>query len=120
MIPFCIQLYGPHGGPLDSSFEAAAERLMGIESLYFEPDGSFVWTCRRSGEQVDGMLYDAGGRLQYVELSGQCGRSAWRQLLVALFGKSEDSRQLKVVNLPDRRVQSLQAFEQTTISGPAS
>ena len=120
MTPFRIQLYGPHGGPLETSFEAAAERLMGIESLYFEPDGSFVWTHRRSGEQVDGMLYDAGGRLQYVELSGQCGRSAWRQLLVALLGKSGDSRQLKVVNLPDRRVQTLQAFEQMTFVRPES
>ena len=116
MIPFRVQLYGPHGSPLGSDFDAAAQRLTAIESLYFEPDGSFVWVCRLSGQQIDGMLYDALGQLQYVELSGHCGRSAWRLLLEALLGQPADSLPLQVMRLPERSVQNLQTFEQTAFS----
>jgi hypothetical protein len=42
--------------------------------LFFEPDGSFVWTSPpdRPRWQIDGCLFDRGGRVHYVELRGGC------------------------------------------------
>ena len=74
--------------PFTVSFEEAAERLGRLERLYFEPDGSFVWVGAASGDrsawQLDGVLYDRAGRLQYVELKGTCPPDAFAELLRAL------------------------------------
>jgi hypothetical protein len=50
--------------PMAIGFDAAFERLAAIERLYAEPDGSFVWTCSRTGDgaartwwQVDGNTF---------------------------------------------------------------
>ncbi len=64
--------------PIELSFESAAEVLTQWKGLFFEMDGSFVW---RSAErvsphehqwQLDGMLYDRNGKIEYLELKGSC------------------------------------------------
>lgn len=72
--------------PLGTTFEAAGEALSRLERMFFEPDGAFVWVAP-SGEpawQVDGVLYDRGGRLLYAEIKGSCSPSALDSLLRAL------------------------------------
>ncbi|MCG8651951.1 MAG: hypothetical protein MI861_19075, partial [Pirellulales bacterium] len=92
-----------------TTFEAAAERLEKLDSLYFEPDGSFVWVAEGGDQQIDGMLYDAAGRLQYVEIRGICQIAVWRQLLAAIGG--DFTVAMEVMKLPDRQLQDLQTFE---------
>lgn len=71
--------------PLDVSFERASERLAELPRLFIEPDGSFVWVGDSSGPawQVDGVLYDRAGRVQYVELKGNCPVERFDELLAA-------------------------------------
>lgn len=108
MRPFALYLYGPAGGPLDASFDQASERLQQLDRLYFEPDGSFTWVVEASSrQQVDGMLYDAGGQLQYVDLKGLCSLAAWRELVDAICPAPD----LTVLRLNDGTLQQLQQFE---------
>lgn len=49
-----------------------------------EPDGALLWVeppDSLPGGQLDGMLYDLAGQLQYVELRGWCQRSTLQRLL---------------------------------------
>lgn len=110
MREFQVYLYGVQCGPLPSSFEAAADRLQRLDRLYFEPDGSFVWSIGTQ-EQVFGMLYDTNGQLQYAELRGSCCHPTWRELVRAIAGDSEVP--FVVMQLPDRRLQELQSFERS-------
>lgn len=72
--------------PFAASFEEAGERLQALPRMYFEPDGSFVWVSNAGGPawQVDGVLYDRGGRLQHVDLKGTCPAAEFDGLLAAL------------------------------------
>ena len=73
--------------PLPVTFELVVESLSVLPRMYVEPDGSFVWVAgapTQSDWQLDGMLWDRGGALQYVELKGRCSEFVWRQLLTAL------------------------------------
>jgi hypothetical protein len=108
---FHLYLYGPDCGPIESSFEATAERLKSLEGLYLEPDGSFVWSKKGGGEQVYGMLYDAAEKLQYVELWGDCQRAKWQQIVQAIRGDA--THDLAVMVLPERQLQDLQRFEES-------
>lgn len=108
---FALYLYGPAGGPLETSFEQASERLQQLERLYFEPDGSFTWVGRPgSPQQVDGMLYDARGQVQYVDVKGVCSLADWRRLTEAIY----PARKLSVLRLSDGVLQQLQQFERET------
>lgn len=107
--------------PLAISFETAQQRLEELPKLYFEPDGSFVWSG--IDHQVFGMLYDAAGRLQYVELRGRCSQSVWRSLVTCFtrverteVENSESKKpafpaDFRVMVLPERQWQNLQSFE---------
>jgi hypothetical protein len=72
--------------PMGVSFEQAAESLSALARLYVEPDGSFVWVSPASegAWQVDGQLYDRGGRLIFVDLKGSCPAAQFDQLLSTL------------------------------------
>lgn len=63
---------------LPISFEELAAALERIDRCYFEPDGSFVWSGETPGGrwQLDGMLYDLAGQLQYVDLKAAAPRAA--------------------------------------------
>jgi hypothetical protein len=109
---FHLYLYGPDQpglgrASLPTSFEDAAQRLEQLEKLYFEPDGSFVWSFPK-GEQVFGMLYDSAGKLQYVELQGKTSLQTFRDIVDAI---ACGDRNLTTVTLPSGQVQDLQSFE---------
>ena len=109
MNEFHVYLYGPAKGPIESSFESAEMRLTELPRLYFEPDGSFVWALDQGRQQVFGMIYDAAGRIQYIELRGSCEKVTWRQLIGAATGSH--STDYLVLKLPEQRLQELQDFE---------
>jgi hypothetical protein len=73
--------------PKDSSFaviwEEAAEALERLPRMIFEPDGSFVVSGGVDPDrwQVDGHLFDFGGRLHRFELHGNCPPEALDELL---------------------------------------
>ena len=89
--------------PMAIGFDAAFERLAAIERLYAEPDGSFVWTCSRTGDgaaptwwQVDGTAYERGGRVLLVDLKGSCPPEAFDRLL-SCFGWPQESLMMQLV-----------------------
>lgn len=115
MQSFAVYLYGPGGGPLPTSFEAAAERLQQLERCYLEPDGSFTWVIDAGQrQQVDGMLYDAEGRLQYVDLKGTCGCPAWQRLVARIAPATP----LTVLPVQQGGLQQLQVFERAQWGEP--
>jgi hypothetical protein len=54
--------------------------------MFFEPDGSFVWTSpsNEPAWQVDGNLFDRNGRVLFVDLKGSCPGDQFDRLLSAL------------------------------------
>jgi hypothetical protein len=70
---------------LGASFEDAAAALGSLPRMYCEPDGSFVWVSSAGDAawQVDGNLYDRGGRLLFVDLKGSCPATEFDRLLTA-------------------------------------
>lgn len=68
--------------PMGVSFEQASQSLASIPRMFVEPDGSLVWTAD-DGRQIDGVLYDRGERLLYVELQGVCLPEEFDRLLAA-------------------------------------
>lgn len=93
MRPYHVAITSPSGFAV--SFEQAAASLERQQRLFIEPDGSFV--CRgqtpsaeRDGGapeaewQLDGVLYDRAGRLEYVEIKGNAPPDALDRLLAAL------------------------------------
>lgn len=70
---------------LPVTYEQAVERMEALPRMLLEPDGSFVWSGSQPRPwQIDGVLYDAGGQLGYVELNGDAPSGQLRQLLQAL------------------------------------
>lgn len=71
---------------LHVTFDRAVEILTMLPRMFIEPDGSFVWTGKQDDElwQVEGVLYDAGPRLAYVEMSGRCPPDEFDQFIAAL------------------------------------
>ena len=73
------------GEPLMIGFDEALDRLAGLDRLYVEPDGSFVWVGP-GGEgrwQVDGNAYERHGRVLNVDVKGQCPAADWERFLRA-------------------------------------
>ncbi len=69
---------------MNVTFESVADKLQSFDRMYFEMDGSFVWTGNSPlAWQLDGMVYDLGQQIQRIELKGQCPIDPWRQLLHA-------------------------------------
>ncbi|MCC6493210.1 MAG: hypothetical protein IT424_09330 [Pirellulales bacterium] len=68
---------------LPVSFEQAVEALNKLPRLDSEPDGFFVIAGEHLGRrwQVDGHLFDFGGRLHRMEIHGQCPPDAFDDLL---------------------------------------
>ena len=135
MKPFHIYLYGPSRdrcvtklhdgasspivstsatGPFQASFEQASQRLEILEGISLEPDGSFGFVAEAGKERLFGMLYDAGDRLQYVDLQAQLSFDHWRKIVVAICGPQEVLATLTVLQLPDRILKTFQQFETET------
>lgn len=120
MRPFHVYLYGRDGGPLGASFDEAAERLRAVEHLLFEPDGSFASAAPgKAGkiERVVGTLYDANGRIQYVDLQGDCGLTHWQRIIRAIDPTLTNQRDAVVVLvLPEHARKNLHEFEQSSFA----
>jgi len=73
--------------PMQIGFDESFELLNGLERMYAEPDGSFVWASSRDGRwwQVDGNAFEKEGRVLLVNLKGSCPASQFDRLLAA-FG----------------------------------
>jgi hypothetical protein len=69
--------------PLSIDFDTALERLAGLDRLFCEPDGALLWTGKQPGAwwQVDGNVYDRGGRVLRVDLKGTCPITEFDMLL---------------------------------------
>lgn len=119
MSPFAIYLYGPQLSPLPSRFDEAAERLRGLDRLHFEMDGSFVWrgTAGEDRWQLDGMIYDSGDRIQYVDLKGECPGEAWHRLREIFAGGPRAA--ISVLRLPEQRRISGEEFEEEIWGKPS-
>ena len=121
-----VYLYGPAGGPLASHFDDVADSLAQLPRLYFEPDGSLVW----SGQdwQIDGMLYDRDGVVQYADLKGHAPHDRWSELCQRILqptrppqvGADGDTRNdwtwqlATVLSIAERSLHDLQTFEEIT------
>lgn len=81
-----VRLYACEGMRMTQTFEAFCEAIAPWPGMYVEPDGSFVWVVEAGQDrmQLDGMIYDRGGAIEYVELKGECGRSIWGRLCTLL------------------------------------
>ena len=107
MISFHLYLYGAGKGPLAASFETVESRLKQLDTIYFEPDGSFVLSRETGREQLFGMLYDAAGQLQYCDLRGNCGVHTWELVRTAILG--DEVAEHEVLLLPDQELKDLPA-----------
>jgi hypothetical protein len=76
--------------PLSIGFDDAFARLAGLERMFVEPDGSFVWvgTHETRAWQIDGQALERDGRVLQIELRGLGPRTAFDRLLAA-FGWPE-------------------------------
>jgi hypothetical protein len=117
MKSFFIQIQAaanPHSN-LAVSFEVAVRQLESLPRMFIEWDGSFVWRgdCENStaGEssqwQLDGMVYDHLGAIQYLELKGCCTQTAWHQLLTILGWPEQP---LIIHHVDEGRFESLDTF----------
>ncbi|HEX4000336.1 MAG TPA: hypothetical protein VHX65_17425 [Pirellulales bacterium] len=72
--------------PFGISFEEAAQRLEKLPRSCVEPDGSFFYGSRQGMPewQIDGNLFDRGGRLLFVDLKGTCPAEEFDRMLAAL------------------------------------
>jgi hypothetical protein len=78
----------------DMAFEEFEQMVRDEAGMFFEPDGSWVWTggdatCRW---QLDGQLYDRHGRVVYLELKGWPSVAAWRRLSQWLVAAAREPR----------------------------
>ncbi|MCU0707441.1 MAG: hypothetical protein MUF23_04030 [Pirellula sp.] len=83
-----LRIYAQEGERIPVSFEAYADAIRDWAGMFLEMDGSFVWTvdAEKQRLQVDGMIYDRDGAIEYVELKGEWPPEAWHRLLRPLVG----------------------------------
>lgn len=84
-----LRLYAHSGKQLPQSFEAMVDAMSNWPGMFVEMDGSFVWSILEPGSrrQIDGMIYDRNGAIEYVELKGDLTADAWHRLLETLLGR---------------------------------
>lgn len=117
MSEFHLHLYGPFADEgrqpmhFPSRFETALARLQtAFPEALIEMDGSVAWAS--PNHQLVGMIYDAGERIEYIELRGRCSRSQLFQFVGELCD-SRDEQQIgsfAVMQLPQRQWKNLQDF----------
>ncbi|OYP34948.1 hypothetical protein [Rhodopirellula sp. MGV] len=116
---FHIHVYGPVAEgiadetlsgrqlPIPTTFEAAMDRLEQLSALT-EPDGSIAWSG--PDHQLVGMIYDAAGQIQYLELRGHGSPTHWRTLIQSISGFAKIDR-FSIMILPLRQWKNFQSFE---------
>lgn len=80
------------------SFDTALEKLATLPGCYTEPDGAILWTGTdaQGRWQIDGNLYDRGGRVVFAALAGSCPVAALDQLL-GCFGWPHEPLMMELV-----------------------
>lgn len=83
-----VQIHPFPNQQLPASFESLADILGSMPGMVFEMDGSFVWVDHSftPASQMDGMVYDRQGKLEYVEVKGACNAQQWLTLCQAVCG----------------------------------
>jgi len=91
-----VQIHPIAGQRLPQSFEGLVAALSDLPGMVFEMDGSFVWVDhqRHPPRQMDAMVYDRDGRLEYIEVKGDCNLEQWQTLCQAICSReiSEGTR----------------------------
>lgn len=70
--------------PMAISFDEALVRLEQLPGCAMEPDGALLWTGERQRWQIDGNLYDRGGRVVFLQAAGCCPPDVFDILLECL------------------------------------
>jgi hypothetical protein len=80
------------------SFDEGLERLANLPGCYVEPDGSIVWVGGEGDArwQVDGNLYERGGRVMFATLTGSCPPAVFDRLL-GCFGWPEQKLMMELL-----------------------
>lgn len=81
-----VRIYSVEGQRLGQSFEGFCDCIRDWPGMFVEPDGSLVWVELAEGArlQLDGMIYDRGEFIEYLELKGSCTVDGMQRLLSAL------------------------------------
>ena len=81
-----VQIHSLPGKRIPQTFENLVALLANIPGLIFEMDGSFVWVDHQSARacQMDGMVYDRQGGIEYIEIKGACSPHQWNTLCQAI------------------------------------
>lgn len=101
-------------GPLGGGFDQWVQRLESLPRAHVELDGSFVLRSDTPGLQIDGMIYDALGQVQHVELIATSDRQLWNRLLSCLLDPSQSMPW--VCDLMDGTFCPLDEFERNVFS----
>lgn len=95
-------VYPAVGSRFQVTFEQFADSVSNWPGMYFEMDGSFVWSIpgEAFGEraQIDGMVYDRNDRIEYLDLKGNARPQDWLTLFISLVGlpKEEMGEQIRI------------------------
>lgn len=86
-----VRIYAAAGRSIPQSFEGFIQAVSPWDGMYAEWDGSWVWVFHEGQTrfQLDGMLYDQAGTIEYVEVKGQANRAAWERLCSLLIGDDQ-------------------------------
>jgi hypothetical protein len=81
-----LRVYPQEGQRIPKSFEAFVSAVSDWQGMFIEMDGSFVWSFEMDGNrfQIDGMVYDREGAIEYLELKGNWNPGAWTEIMTAL------------------------------------
>ena len=98
-----VRIYST-GSSMSRSFEEFIQAVSDWDGMFAELDGSWVWVFHHDHKryQLDGMVYDQAGKIEYVEVKGNSNREAWERicnLLLADFqrtGEDAYARHLRV------------------------
>lgn len=74
------------------TWDEVFSRIGSLERMFPEPDGSFMWVGFEGNRewQLNGMVYDRAGVVQWCEIKGKCPLSDWETLLTC-FGWPQHS-----------------------------
>ena len=116
-----VQIHPLPNQRLPQSFEGLVDALSDLPGMCFEMDGSFVWVDQKTSPhgQMDAMVYDRDGKLEYVEVKGPCSPAQWQSLCLSICGhETVDGDEANFNRLIDPiiRVHQTQIGEWTTAS----
>lgn len=88
-----VRIYSQTGQSICQSFEGFIESVNLWEGMFAEPDGSWVWVFFEDSKryQLDGMLYDRAGVIEYIEIKGQTTKEAWERICNLLLSDFQRS-----------------------------